>query len=440
MWKLQMSLPHLQATSGRRRRTGPVRLALLSAAIAALVQGPALAQSSEDMQALRAQLEQLRQEQAQRDQRIQQLEQSLLTLESRPAPAPVAAASTATTGSAVADRLSMTGDLRVRFQDEPASSQAIQRDSTQVRARLGAVYKASERIRIGARLVTGDADDPNSTDTQLSNFNDNLELSLDQAYVQLDLDSLQLFMGKFPQPFVRSDLVWDGDVMPQGLAGTWRKSVAGGTARANAMLFVIDEQAGGRDSMMAGGQLGWDSPRLGDWKFDITGGYYDYRLGNAAGADSGDFRTNLRKADGTYLSEFELVNAIGGVTWSGLGDRWPVRLGFDYVRNLGAATDADTGYAADITLGRASSVGDWRVNYAYMAAETDSVFTAFSHDNIAIGSNYKLHALTLDYVPSPKTMISGIWYHYRPLHAIDAGTRPADEWLDRFRLAFLVNF
>jgi hypothetical protein len=85
-------------------------------------------------------------------------------------------------------------------------------------------------------------------------------------------------------------------------------------------------------------------------------------------------------------------------------------------------------------------VNDWRITYGYSVAETDAVLAAFSHDNIGIGTNYRLHALTLDYVPLPKTMISAIWWGYRPYSAVDAGANDLKDWLNRVRLAFLVSF
>jgi hypothetical protein len=67
-------------------------------------------------------------------------------------------------------------------------------------------------------------------------------------------------------------------------------------------------------------------------------------------------------------------------------------------------------------------------------AETDSVLGAFSHDNIGIGTNYELHALTLDYVPMPKTLLTAWWYHYKPANALDAGSNAVGDWLDRIRV------
>lgn len=338
-------------------------------------------------------------------------------------------------------RLKISGDLRVRAQHDSSDSDRPNRSSSQVRARLGATYAVNDRVSVGARLVTGDADDPNSTDVQLSNWNDDLQVSLDQAYVQLNYGDLKLYGGKMPQPFTRTELVWDGDVNPQGLAATYRHALDNGAAlRANGLFFVVNESAGGADSTMLGAQVGFDTRSFGQWKYDVSAAYFDYSLGSLAGGDAGDWRGNLLNPDGNFVSDFRLANLIAGASYQGFGERWPLRVVGDYVQNTGARTDADTGYGLDLLLGRISKVGDWRFGYGYAMAETDAVLTAFSQDNIGIASNYRLHSFSLDYVPSPKTVLSAVWYRYRPQQALDAGTNDPADWLNRVRLAFLVNF
>lgn len=61
-------------------------------------------------------------------------------------------------------------------------------------------------------------------------------------------------------------------------------------------------------------------------------------------------------------------------------------------------------------------------------------------DAQGIATNYKLHAFTVDYTPMPKTMLSAIWYHYKPNDPAYAGSNAPNDWLDRIRLFFLVNF
>jgi hypothetical protein len=431
-----MHLPH-------RARTG----SLLAVSILLAASSPAaFSQSNSDIETIRAQIGALRAEQAriaemqrQTDAKIQALEASLGGANSSTALAPADAAASAQ--AAMATRSNVTGDLRLRSQGDFSDNDARARRSGQVRGRIGATYSVSDRVTLGARLVTGDPDDPNSTDVQVSNWDDDFQVSLDLAYAQINFGDLNIYGGKLPQPFTRTDLVWDGDVNPQGVSGVYKQELANGsTLRASGLFFIVDEDAVAADSTMIGGQVGYDSASLGDWKFDVSAAYYDYTLGSVVGGDSGDFRNNPRHADGSYVSDFNLADLIIGATWSGLGARWPVRVVGDYVKNFGAETSEDVGYGVDLGVGRVTQPHDWRVTYGYSVAETDAVLGAFSHDNIGIGTNYELHALTFDYLLMPKTQLSAIWYHYKPESAVHAGSNDVGDWLDRVRLLMLVSF
>ncbi len=388
---------------------------------------------------LRAEQAQIAELQRRNEEKLQRLE-ALLAAQAPSIAAKAPNAPLVTAAPSAADtqpRLAVGGDLRRRTQGDYANS-ARDRESGQLRARLGATFALNDTVSLGARLVTGDADDPNSTDVQLSNFDDDLQVSFDLAYAQLNFGDLKIYGGKIPQPFARSDLVWDGDVNPQGASATYRHAFANGSAfRTNGLLFIVDERAAASDSTMVGAQVGYDTAVFGHWKFDASAAYYDYRLGSIAGGDSGDFRSNLLDANGNYLSDFNLADLLVGATWAGAGPRWPLRILGDYVRNTGARTDEDSGFGVDLTVGRASQPRDWRVTYGYSVAETDSVLAAFSNDNIALGTNYRLQALTFDFVPSPKTLLSAIWYHYQPYHVASTAD---DSWIDRLRLMFLMNF
>lgn len=424
------------------------RLTALSVALIACGVSPAFAQSptSADQAEIRQQIEALRADQARIAELQQRTDASIRALESKlhmsspaaPAATPTPAAAVA---SDVASRLKISGDMRVRGQQDYPDNGKPNRHSDQVRGRIGATYAVSDLFTVGARLVTGNPDDPRSTDAQLSGFDKDLTVSLDQAYIQLNLDKLKVNAGKIPQPFTRTELVWDGDVSPQGISANYKTPFAnGGAFRANGMVFVIDRQGTGSDSTMLGGQLGYDSPALGNWKYDFSAAYYKYTIGDMRGANPTYWRTNLLRPDGRYLSDFHLVDTIVGISYSGLSEKWPLRFVGDYVKNTGARTSADTGYGADLLLGRISSPGDWRFGYGYAMAQADAVMSAFSHDNTSIATNYRLHTLSMDYVPSKNTVISAVWYHYKPYNAIYAGSNNPSDWLNRVRLAFLVNF
>lgn len=424
------------------------RVVALVAAVAFVAAASTTWGAAPPAQDVQAQLDELRAAQARIAAQQRDIEAAIERLQSQlaaqpkagtPVPAPVAAVASAKPVATPA-RFAASGDFRLRGQGEYSNPAVPARNSMQVRGRLGATYAVTERITLGARLVTGDPDSPRSSDVQLSNFLDDFQVGLDQAYMQLNFDDLKVYGGKVPQPFVRTDLVWDADVNPQGIAGMYRSRLANGaTLRASSLFFLVDEQAAGRDSTMLGMQLGYDFAPAGLWKVGLNAAYFDYALGSVAGGDAGDFRTNRRSAGGSYLSDFDLVDLIAEVSWSGFGARWPLRAVGDYVKNLGASSDSDTGYEVDLTLGRLAQKGDWRVGVGYSTAQTDAVLAAFSNDSTPLGTNYRLHSLALDYRVADHATVNAFWYHYRADDAL-AGITGSHDWMDRLRLALTVDF
>lgn len=422
-------------------RTSPI---LCPAIAGLLLATPAAAGPT--VEDLRREIETLRAEQARAAARIAGLETALQALSPAPAadrpPAPVVAAPSAAAAAAPAapPRLQVNGDFRLRYESNFGDNDARDRDRAVLRARLRATYAANSWLTLGGQIATGDPDDPNSTDVTLSNFDDDLQVSLDQAYLRANLGKLVIHGGKIPQPFVRTELVWDGDVSPQGVSVAYKAPLPGGAAfKATGLYFLVDESVAGPDSRMVGGQLGFETSASAPWRFELAGSYYAYSLRSLAGGDSGDFRSN-RLAGGRYVSDFNLVDVIGAVTYNGFGKAWPVRLVGDYVRNIGAVGGHEDGFGVDLQVGRTAEVGDWRFSYGYAEAETDAVLTAFSHDNTNVASNYLQHTLAVDYVAARNVILNATLHHYRPKKAANAGPNAPNDWLQRLRLNLLVNF
>ncbi|MGL5839847.1 MAG: putative porin, partial [Sphingorhabdus sp.] len=246
--------------------------------------------------------------------------------------------------------------------------------------------------------------------------------------------------GKFALPFTRTDLVWDGDVYPEGVSASFKQPLGRTTSfQASSLYFVIDESVGGKDSRMIGGQMGAVIKPTASLELALSAAYYDYRLSSILGGDAGDFRSNLF-ANGRYLSDFNLVDVIGSASWLGLGKDWPVRLTVDYVKNRGAAVSADTAFSIDTSLGKTGSKGDWRFGYGYAEAGVDAVFAAFSNDNTALATNYQQHSLFIDYTLAPRLILNGTFYRYRPKEAIYVGALDPDDWINRLRINLLAEF
>ncbi|WP_157812481.1 putative porin [Novosphingobium kunmingense] len=421
--------------------------------LAAMVLGNASSASAQTLPAdriaeLRQQLEALKAEQAATSAKIGQIATILDQIEGKPAssPAPAVAAASppaapaAAAKAAAPSRLQLSGDVRVRYETNRGDADGRIRDRGVARGRLRAAYAIDKNLSIGGQLSTGDPDDPNTADITLSNWDDDLLVSLDQLYIKGVFGNLTLIAGKIPQPFRRTDLVWDGDVSPQGLSAAYRLPFAGGAAlRATGLYFQVDEAAGGPDSSMIGGQLEIAS-QPGPTHFELAAGYYDYRLNSLTGADAGDWRTNRLLATGRYASDFNILDVVGSATFGMLGERWPIQLIGNYAHNFGAQVDGDTAFGADLYLGRTSKPRDWRFGYGYAQAEVDSVLAAFSHDNLDFGTNYRLHTISLDYVPRTNMLLNLTWYHYQPLDARWSGLQDPNDWLERVRMNFSVNF
>ncbi len=450
-----------ELSHGRRQ---PDHFAFLTAALIGagmMPHGAAAQEVSPDIAALRQEVGALKAELARSAQRIEQLEAALGRLAaptpSQTAPsqttssqaAPAAAALPPRAGQATAaaepasplpSRLTVGGDLRVRYESNFGDKDARNRDRGVLRARLRAAYAVNDWLTIGGQLVTGDPDDPNSSDTTLSGFFDDLDVSLDQAYARMTFGDLTVTAGKIPQPFVRTELVWDGDVNPQGVAATYRWPLAGDSSlRATAMYALVDEAAAGRDSSMIGAQIAADFRPAPQWRLELAAAYYDYRLGSTAGADAGDFRGNV-VIDGAYVSDFDLLDVIGAVTYDGFGARWPVRMVVDYVHNVGARVPGDSGLGVDLFVGRSLHAGDFRLGYGYAEAGVDAVLAAFSQDNTSIATNYRQHTLLVDYMVTDNVALNVTFYRYKPKNGAFAGGNDPHDWLNRLRVNLLANF
>jgi hypothetical protein len=417
---------------------------ILAAVLALLLAAPlAATETADSVQVLRAELERMKAEQAARAAEMQKLEERLAALEAAAAPASTPAAGPpAVIAVAGPDepksRFDVSGDLRLRYEAN-YGAETGDWDRGTLRGRLGATYVVTDAITIGARLATGDPDNPRSTDVTFSSFADDFDISLDMAYAAYSFGDSKAWGGKFALPFTKTELVWDGDVNPQGVGATYRLPVGSAKLRFSGLYFLVDHSVAGTDSSMIGGQVGMEMPASETLKFDVAVAQYDYSLGSVTGGDANDFGSNLIGPDGHYVSDFDLFDVLASATYGGW-DRWPVKLTGDYIVNRGARVPGDTGYSIELAAGQSHGRGDWRFGYGYSQAEVDAVLAAFSNDNTTIGTNYRQHTLFAAYNLFDNIVLDAVWYHYRPYDAEFSDLNDPDQWLDRVRLHFLVTF
>lgn len=297
-------------------------------------------------------------------------------------------------------RIKINGDIRLRAQDDlfgannPAYGTAFvdfsevnanggfggaflntdeDRLRGRVRARLGIDGKATNNIKAGLRVSTGNTDDPVSTNQTMGDSFTKSGVVLDRSYLQYDGTNtdnypyLTLWGGRMPNPWLSTDLVWDDDLSFEGAAGTYRMNLAGSDSlmdmdERNRTLFVtlggffLDEvELSADDKWLFGGQLG------GEWLFDDQStfkmglAYYDYR--NVAGrrnsldstlldytapafVQKGNSLFEISNDTGAFGRRFGLAPDFGLVNLTAnydLAKFAPIHymLSADYVRNVG---------------------------------------------------------------------------------------------------------
>jgi hypothetical protein len=335
------------------------------------------------------------------------------------------------------------GDFRLRYEETTKQEPNGQpgrldpRHRAVIRFRGGVAKKIGDMLNFNARVATGARGDPNTTDVTLGDFVDDLEISLERASLEFARKNVFMVGGKFANPFLQGQLVWDPDVHPAG--GAWSYTVTRSKRvipKVTAIYSIVDEQTVNPDSYMVGGQVQTLVRPAPSWTLTLAGAYYDYTIKSLSKADAGDTQSNYLTADRTgYLSDFNMLDLVTMVdSPMGLGPRFPVRFVGNYVKNLGARVPEDQGYAFDIFVGRASAKSDMRYRYGYSVAETDAVLGAFSHDDTTFATNYRQHSVTVDYVPISNLLLNATSYIYR------RDNQPGAEYIFRLRLNATVSF
>ncbi len=118
-----------------------------------------------------------------------------------------------------------SGDLRLR--DEPffggPSDQSQVRNRMRYRLRVNANAKLNDEISGGLSLASGDINDPISTNQTVNQFYTRKSIGIDKAFINYNphyFKPLTLTGGKFAYPWYNTELTWDKDLNPEGLAQT----------------------------------------------------------------------------------------------------------------------------------------------------------------------------------------------------------------------------
>lgn len=205
------------------------------------------------------------------------------------------------------ERISISGDLRLRYQGEnfgednlpffpdvaainaaggssssigfPLLNSTVDRHRTMVRARLNVEAAVSPKVTVGFGLATGENSGAVSTDSTLGDLFDRKDFWVDHAYVKLaPFDGVALTAGRMRNPFYSTDLVWDPDISPEGavLSGRTKFSDSIDLFAVGGVL-PLQEREVKKDAYLYAGQIGGEA-KFGDaFSAKLAGAYYYYQ-------------------------------------------------------------------------------------------------------------------------------------------------------------------
>lgn len=316
--------------------------------------------------------------------------------------------------------LRIGGDFRGRYElftsDEPTFAD---RHRFRYRVRPGIVATIRDNFEVGFRLTSSEAQgtfggDPISGNTT---FGDNAS----KKFVYIDLAygkwtaihnadwSLNLTVGKMENPFVFSDMIFDGDYTPEGLAQQFGFKLSDShQLKLNLGQFVLDEiSIASEDPYLFGAQLRLDSTwnphfatSLGIGAVVITGNenlretpagapvatpVFDSGgnqigtvnlPGSAASSQVPNINSGNTRASGFLANNFNPVVVDGAATYTlerfpMFNGPFPIRFTAEYLNNP-AAEAQNEGYAFGVTFGKSGKRGLWDVSYRWKHLEADA--------------------------------------------------------------------
>ena len=178
--------------------------------------------------------------------------------------------------------LSLKGDARFRYEarERDRNGSEDSRDRFRIRLRLGAVWhNVDDSWEIGVGLATGGTGNESSTSTNQSFSKDGVfqtnDINLDYAYARHSWDYVDLTIGQQINPWKKSTtfMMWDSDVRPVGITGTYHWEELFFTGGIYDVLGAEGDD--NSEALMFAGQAGYKAD-LDTMQFLIAGGLWAF--------------------------------------------------------------------------------------------------------------------------------------------------------------------
>jgi len=308
------------------------------------------------------------------------------------------------------ERIKFSGDFRYRHE---SINRQTERDFLKgnnrhrIRARLGLSAEIDDQWDVYFRIATG-SEIPTSTNQTLTDSFSTKDFLLDRAYFDWHPDSsdgLNVYGGKMRNPFympLRTELMWDGDLNPEGLAANWVIPLnTFDQFHLNGGGLWVDKNFPNQDIFLWGiqGILAHQFPGDNYFRGGMT--YYNYTNIQCSPSLQSFFSDDVfflgnTSVDGKYATDFDLIELFAehGFYLASM----PVSILYDYINNVAAKSGDNIAWLAGCTINKANKAGSWQIWYNYRDLDPDSVVAVFTDlDPGGGGTNIKGHELGMDY-------------------------------------------
>lgn len=309
------------------------------------------------------------------------------------------------------ETITVKGDLRFRNEhiSDESSGSKLERTRHRLRARVGLGANVTDTLTATVRLATGESvTDPSSTNQTLDGYASKKLFLLDLAYLDWKaVENLNVWAGKMPVPYFqagKSELVFDNDLTPEGLAVKYAHDFEPVSVWANVAQSWLDEtNANARDVVLYGGQLGVTYKQEA---WTVTTGIASYNFSQIKGSTAVSTNGNTVTTTGatsTYDFDYKLTNYFVELGFNAGG--LPLTVYADMVNNS-EATDNKEASLYGVRVGKSKEVGDWYADVNYREVKRDAVLGIWTESDFAGGTtDSKGYKGTVSYVAAQNTSI-----------------------------------
>lgn len=327
------------------------------------------------------------------------------------------------------EKVKLYGDFRYRFETIDAEGSDV-RNRNRIRARLGMQFRVNEEMTFDLRLASGgwfDDDNgefdlgggPVSANETLDTYFSSKSIWLDRAYLTYQpnwADGLKVLAGKMSNPFYsvgKSQLIWDGDLNPEGVAVQYGMDLTeSDVVFANAGTFFVEENASSSDVTLWGVQGGLHHAFNDTTKMTVGASYYDYMNIEGARPDvnpTGSTFGGNTLTGGVYAFDYNIVELFGEYATK-VGDL-PFAVFGNWVNNVASNVDGDTGWLAGVVVNKTRKPGDWAFSYDYRETEADAVLGVFNDSDFnGGGTDARGHRFGFDYMVLKNTTLGATYF------------------------------